>query len=472
MSTTTTAFSRAAAASRRSAAEPMRWVRDDRFQYLISLLVWILLVLMIVPEGFDYSHLASGVSPVSTGAVSSILWLGLLVGGGVLTVWRGGFVWLLLRWLNPVLVAFFLLALLSLAWSIDPAVTARRLIRVVSILGVAIAFVVIGWHPLRFQNVLRPILTAALLGSLLFGLIWPTLAIHQETSGVLQNAWHGLATQKNALGDIASIGLIFWFHAWLCRDVRPLTALLGCGIAMACLVLSRSSTSMMAAVFTLLFLAMLLRSSPSLRRYMPYLVTLFVVCLLIYSLAILHVVPGLDVLLIPISMVTGKDLTFTGRTEIWELITEVIRQRPLWGSGYGAYWTGGELGTPAYEFVARLYFYPGSAHNGYLEVLTDLGMLGLILLLGYLVNYLLQCLQLLQTNRFQAALYLALFLQQAIVNLSESRWLNVQSAGFVIMTLATFAIARNLLEHRLQQYLGQPRAPAAGTPAAAVRSQT
>ena len=97
MSTTTTAFSRAAAASRRSAAEPMRWVRDDRFQYLISLLVWILLVLMIVPEGFDYSHLASGVSPVSTGAVSSILWLGLLVGGGVLTVWRGGFVWLLLR---------------------------------------------------------------------------------------------------------------------------------------------------------------------------------------------------------------------------------------------------------------------------------------------------------------------------------------------------------------------------------------
>lgn len=273
---------------------------------------------------------------------------------------------------------------------------------------------------------------------------------------MLAGAWHGLANHKNGLGNLACIAMIFWFHALLSRQASWPMALLGCGIALTCLLLASSATSLVTTVFTLIFLSMLMRVPSMLRRYLPWLVVLFVAGLLVYSLALLEVIPGLARLLGPIGMITGKDMTFTGRTEIWEIMTAEIARHPLLGIGYGAYWAGPVPGTPVYEFVRLLNFYPASAHNGYLDILNDLGALGLLVLFGYLVSYVLQSLRLLSLDRAQAALYLALFLQQAITNLSESRWLSVQSVDFVIMTLATAALARSLLEQRLRQQMNWP----------------
>ena len=101
-----------------------------------------------------------------------------------------------------------------------------------------------------------------------------------------------------------------------------------------------------------------------------------------------------------------------------------------------------------------MYFYPGSAHNGYLEVVNDLGVVGLACLIGYLITYVRQALGLLTIDRTQATLYLCLFVQQGLTNLSESHWLSVMSVNFVIMTLATTCIARALLDSRLRSYFG------------------
>lgn len=455
------AFSRAAGhdAPTTIGATPMRWVRDDRFLLPVGLMIWVLTVLMIVPEGFDYGSLASAEAPRAGSMVSRLLWLALLGFSGLLVAWRAAFAWRFASsWLNPFLLFFVMLAIASIAWSIEPMVTSRRLIRMLTIVLASIAFVVVGWHSLRFQNVVRPILTFVLLGSIIFGLAAPHLAIHQEAEAVLAGAWHGLANHKNALGNLACIAMIFWFHALLSRQVRWPMALLGCGVALTCLLLASSATALVTTVFTLMFLVMLMQVPTVLRRYLPWLVALFVSGLLIYSLALLEVIPGLARLLGPIGVVTGKDMTFTGRTEIWEIMTAEIARHPLLGVGYGAYWTGPVLGTPVYEFVRLLNFYPASAHNGYLDILNDLGALGLLVLFGYLVSYIAQSLRLLAMDRAQAALYLALFLQQAITNLSESRWLSVQSVDFVLMTLATAALARSLLEQRLHRQMNR-RAP-------------
>ena len=74
-----------------------------------------------------------------------------------------------------------------------------------------------------------------------------------------------------------------------------------------------------------------------------------------------------------------------------------------------------------------------------------------------------QCLQLLEIDRHQSALYLALFFQQAITNLSETHWFSVLSVDFVIMTLATTALARGLLERQLRSIFGEPH-PSIGRP--------
>jgi exopolysaccharide production protein ExoQ len=297
-----------------------------------------------------------------------------------------------------------------------------------------------------------------LLGSLLFGWFYPALAIHKESSYELVNAWHGLANHKNTLGALACMGLIFWFHAWLADEVRWWKALLGALVAGACLFLSRSSTSLVTAVFALCFLALMQRGPHFLRPYIPYLVALFVTALLVYSLAILRRVPGLEILLKPIVMLTGKDPSFTGRSEIWALIMEHFRYDRFLGTGLGAYWIGAVPWSPSYDFIARMNFYPGSAHNGYLELAKDLGIVGLLCLVGYLVHYVWQAIQLLRVRAAQASLLLALFLQQALTNLSESHWFYVQSVGFVIVTLATVALGRALLEMRFRQFFGEPQA--------------
>lgn len=438
-----------------AAGASQAWVADHRASWLLGGLAWTLIVLMIVPENFDYSAL-DGAAPATGDATSRILWLALLWSGILVVLWRAALAWLVLRALNPYLLAFVGLALASMIWSIEPAFTVRRDLRFLTILIDTLALTVMAWHVRRFQNLLRPIVTLMLAGSIVFGLLCPRLAIHQDTAPELLHAWRGLANHKNSLGALAGTGLIFWFHAWWTREARPLKAFAGAALAAVCLVLSRSSTALMTAVFASLFMALLLRSSPRMRPYVPYLVGLFSAALLLYALVILRVVPGLDLLLAPVVALSGKDLSFTGRADIWQLITAHIHLHPWLGTGYGAYWIGPVLSSPSYEFLTRLQFYPGSAHNGYLEVINDLGLAGGVCLLGYLVVYLRQALLLFRLDLDQGALYLALFLEQAISNLSESHWLNALSVGFVFATFATTSLARALLETQLRRYFGEP----------------
>jgi len=209
----------------------------------------------------------------------------------------------------------------------------------------------------------------------------------------------------------------------------------------------------------MVFLVVLLRSPHGLRPYVPYLVAMLVATSLIYALALLNLIPGQGTLMAPITALTGKDMWSSGRADIWAVIFDHVRYHPLLGTGYGAYWTAGPVaGTESYAFMWRMNsFYPGTAHNGYLDIVNDLGFAGLVFLIAYIITHVWQSLQLMGVDRRQGALYLALFFQQAIANLSETHWFSVRSVDFVIMTLATMALARGLLEYRLRLVFGEPQ---------------
>jgi O-antigen ligase len=416
-----------------------------------TVMVWTLIVLMIVPEGFDYRMLVAGQTPESGGLLSRSLWLGLLTSGAILVIWRAALAQLLLRHLNTFLIAFVLLALASIAWSVEPMLTLRRDIRLLTIVLVCLAFAMLGWHERRLQSVVRPLLTLMLVASIVFGVVAPSLAIHQETSPELLGAWRGVTNHKNSLGALAGVTFLFWLHGWLAREVPAWRAVLGGALAVACMYLSRSATGSIATVFAAAFLVLLTQWPRALQPYFKYAIALVITTIAFYALAVLRLIPGQDVLLAPLTTLTGLDSTFTGRTAIWGIVNEHIALHPLLGTGYGAYWTGPNPQSPSYEFIARMGgFYPGSAHNGYLEVTNDLGWVGLLCLLGYMTAHLRQALRAMAINKAQAALYLTLFMHQVIANLSESHWLSVLSIHFVLMTLVTAALARLLLNHRLQ----------------------
>ncbi|HEY0801469.1 MAG TPA: O-antigen ligase family protein, partial [Steroidobacteraceae bacterium] len=357
----------------------------------------------------------------------------------------------LLAWLNPPFVAFMVLAALSILWSIDGGITVRRVLRASTLVMICMGATIVGWHAKRFQNLVRPIMTTVLLASILLVLIDPLDAIHHSDQAELKDAWHGITMGKNILGSFASISIVLWLHAWLAKESRGTVVIGGIALGAVTLIMTRSATSLMATVFAVMFMLILLRSPGALRRYMPYLVAAFAVLILVYALAVLRLVPGMEVLLKPIAMLTGKDLTFTGRTAIWQILNEHIRLRPWLGSGYGAYWAGASPTSPSYEMLTRLYFYPSEGHNGYLDTINDLGVAGAICLLGYFAVYLRQALAMMRFDRYQGGLYLTLLFRGFMADMSESHWFLSLSVDFIIMSLATTALARGLLQHQLEK---------------------
>jgi len=77
----------------------------------------------------------------------------------------------------------------------------------------------------------------------------------------------------------------------------------------------------------------------------------------------------------------GRDLTLTGRTDLWASVLQ-IPLNPLVGAGFASFWLGDRL----LQLWDLYFFRPTQAHNGYLEIYLNLGILGVICFAGVLYS--------------------------------------------------------------------------------------
>ena len=77
----------------------------------------------------------------------------------------------------------------------------------------------------------------------------------------------------------------------------------------------------------------------------------------------------------------GKDPTLTDRTKIWSFLLG-MHTNPLIGTGYESFWMGSRL---EWFWEKAGVGHLNEAHNGYLEVYLNLGIIGLLLLCGFLI---------------------------------------------------------------------------------------
>ena len=76
----------------------------------------------------------------------------------------------------------------------------------------------------------------------------------------------------------------------------------------------------------------------------------------------------------------GRDPTLTDRTKIWAILLD-MQANPLLGTGYESFWLGPRLLRVWQSGLGRL----NEAHNGYLQVYLNLGLIGLLLLGIFLI---------------------------------------------------------------------------------------
>ncbi|MFP4162801.1 MAG: O-antigen ligase family protein [Chitinispirillaceae bacterium] len=81
-------------------------------------------------------------------------------------------------------------------------------------------------------------------------------------------------------------------------------------------------------------------------------------------------------------LAVGKDMTFTGRTDLWNTFMWLgFQQNPFIGSGYGAFFGGSKTSW----LLDYIWDSASSAHSGYLQLFLELGFLGLGLFVLFLI---------------------------------------------------------------------------------------
>lgn len=388
--------------------------------WVVRLLVALSFCFSLLPPGLDFSRFEdAGEVSLATGSLAMQVQFGSLYLLGAWMVWRHrGWSLMRLQGMNPLLLALLAYCAVTLLWSPYPVVTLKKVIQFAGfmIVGMAIAPPVGGAHQLL--RTLAGTLTALLVLSAVVVVVNPTLGIDRE----LGNAWRGAMSQKNTLGMIAAISLLLWLRealvgGWLPRGACVAAAVLSLGM----LVMAKSSTSILVTGLGATVYLMLRRRYLTVRR--PWWVLIFATAVLLgLGVHLFHTVTGRlptwDDIAGSIGLIFNKQSDLTGRTAIWELVMLEVQRHPFFGLGYGSFWLG--EGSPSQYIIDALYWIPLQAHNGYLDLLNELGVVGLLLAVGVFGWHAAQLGRLLSFDREEGALFSALFAILLVSNITES----------------------------------------------------
>ena len=138
----------------------------------------------------------------------------------------------------------------------------------------------------------------------------------------------------------------------------------------------------------------------------------------VYALLIIFIALGLQFTIGALTTIIelfGRDATLTGRTELWEDVLN-IGTNPIIGVGYGSFWLGERMAT----LWAKYSWQPTETHNGYLDIYLDLGLAGLILMVGIIISAFRNIRERLLSNQEYAGLHVTFLVVALLYNITEA----------------------------------------------------
>jgi len=324
--------------------------------------------------------------------------------------------------LGGVITATSILCLASVAWSIDPDLTLRRaaLLLCTTLFGFALYIRYDRESLFRLIAITFIILAISVFVS---AAVAPGIAIHQDQH---YPAVRGLFAHKNLTSRMMLIGFVAGLALMSSPGHRKLgVAAAALSAASVLATLSVSGLASIAFITTIFYFTKALRSFG--RNFVVFSVLLMVAIGIaasgfIYSAAVDAIYSS------------GRDLTLTGRTTIWSVLTETMLSHNPWlGFGYEAFWSSPD-GAPSVAWGMDG-FIPPHAHNGIMHTWAGIGVVGALCVIYLLARYFLMNLQLifLKPSTYSFA-YLALFALFFLSNMTEVSLLmygNISWALFV-----------------------------------------
>lgn len=339
----------------------------------------------------------------------------------VLDFFKQAFLWLLL-------ILWFAL---SISWSSVPFISFRRL-AAFTIMVFVVYTLVKTFEP---QSLLRffvyAIGIAALIG-LLEAVFAPSRAFID--GGIRDGAFTGMYYDKNGGARVYAYALLIGvgLKLYQCRVGLAATVLLT-----ICLLLSRSATAavMVAAGLTLIFILSVFHTRMANKNALRL------------SAIILFGALGVFVLYVNYEFILnllGRDAGLTNRTIIWQLLNDYIEAEYVFGYGFGAFWSSGDVA----DFIERWSFI-GNAHSGYYEAILHGGIVCLALVIALIWYSVFRAFKQYVSpyHTSISVIIITIVLLQAVVNYIGYVIINHNSTDMFVFLLVYFIASRRSLSY-------------------------
>lgn len=294
-------------------------------------------------------------------AILRLMWLPVYAAAGSLALLRAPH--MARMWLPALLLGVLVLwAALSVTWSIDPGVSQRRAIAVAAstLFGLYLAA---RYDGRSLAELLAASFLILALGSYAVSLALPSLGVHADVNA---GAWRGLWYEKNQMGATMVYGALTCAAAAALAPGRRLLWLATLALCVGLIVMTQSKTSLLA-----LALGLGLGGGLSLMNRGPA----AAVALIWLGVTLSAALAGLYILAPEVLFdAMGKDSSLTGRTDIWTAVMRAAEARPVEGYGFAAFWT--DESTPAKWIRHQLGWTVPTAHSGWMDLLVQLGAVG------------------------------------------------------------------------------------------------
>ncbi|PIE35697.1 MAG: hypothetical protein CSA54_05255 [Gammaproteobacteria bacterium] len=270
---------------------------------------------------------------------------------------------------------------------------------------------------------------------------YPALGL-ESYEGV--QVWRGVFISKNDLGFWSAASVLLFIT--LSESTRELFWRVFCfvmaGIAVGVLIMSQSATSLM---------AMLVAGAVALYLYISIRFQLGFVRMVVLAVLMVAIV-GLAIANIDTASIVGRTGDLTGRGEVWRQTWKLILDQPLTGYGYGALWfpTGETLRIQ--ESLTDFSWVVYHAHNGFLQVASEVGLPLAMLALLWVVQQMIEIFYC-QYQRQQAGVLFVLAFSIAflISNYSEARFLISRELYWILFLALPISMLRQINDTRVPQ---------------------
>lgn len=300
-------------------------------------------------------------------------------------------------WIVLPLLAWPGLALLSYFWSDVPGQTLRTGIQLAMTVLIS-AYLGNRFSLFDITRALFVVLALTALASLAVILVHAGFAF--DNNGVAR----GIFPHKNVLGGrmvlLLLCSLLLFVQGW-----HRITTAAFAAISLVLIGFSESSTAILMTLGLCVLAPLLLtRAAPAPLRLFSYLAGFSGAAVGVWALL------AFDIDIVGIALeALGKERTLTGRSILWEYAMTQIEARPWLGGGFDAFWNGGAGSTGDYvQYVIRSDV--KNFHNSYLDIMVQLGVLGIAVATTFLLLFAWRAAALLRADPAPVAALPAFFL--------------------------------------------------------------